>query len=86
MDGLIAFHKNLTQIESITYNESYVGHWLAASLNSQGYKVEIHFVDEETDRANVLAFAGKKHKGIQVLVTSHIDTVWVRTQPHRYCI
>ena len=70
---LIAFHKNLTQIESITGNEAAVGEWLVTSLKSQGYSVEKQFVQKEPARFNV--FAGKKNA--KVLLSSHIDTVRV---------
>lgn len=73
-DDLIAFHKNLTQIESITYNEEEVGNWLADSLESQGYNVEKQYVDKEAGRFNVYAYPGDIRK-TKVLVSSHIDTV-----------
>jgi hypothetical protein len=37
---LLGFHKNLTEIESISGNEKEVGEWLVHSLESQGYTVE----------------------------------------------
>ena len=73
-DDLIAFHKNLTQIESITYNEEEVGNWLADSLESQGYNVEKQYVDKEAGRFNVYAYPGNVRE-TKVLVSSHIDTV-----------
>ena len=73
-DDLIAFHKNLTEIESITYNEEAVGKWLVNSLESQGYHVEKQFVDEETGRFNIYAYPGDKAE-TELLVSSHIDTV-----------
>ena len=73
-DDLIAFHKNLTEIESITYNEEAVGKWLLNSLESQGYHVEKQFVDEEAGRFNIYAYPGHT-KETKVLVSSHIDTV-----------
>ena len=71
---LIEFHKNLTEIESITYNEDEVGGWLAASLESQGYHVEKQFVEEDPVRFNVYAYPGKVRE-TRILVSSHIDTV-----------
>ena len=71
---LIGFHKNLTQIESITYNEEKVGEWLVASLRGQGYTVKKQYVEHDPPRFNVLAWPGAKREA-QVLVTSHIDTV-----------
>ena len=75
-DDLIAFHKNLTQIESITYNEEAVGNWLAESLESQGYNVEKQHVDKDAGRFNLYAFPGET-RDTKVLVSSHIDTVRV---------
>lgn len=73
-DQLIEFHKNLTQIESITYNEAAAGKWLAESLETQGYTVEKQYVDREADRFNVYAYLGRSGEPT-VLVSSHIDTV-----------
>jgi len=71
---LIKFHKNLTEIESITYNEEHVGAWLAASLHAQGYHVEKQYTEKDPPRFNVLAWPGAKREA-KILVTSHIDTV-----------
>jgi acetylornithine deacetylase len=83
-DDLIAFHKNLTQIESITYNEEAVGKWLANSLKRQGYNVEKQLVDEKAGRFNVYAYPGNT-RDTKVLVSSHIDTVRVLCQCNRFC-
>ena len=71
---LFAFHKNLTQIESISGNEKEVGEWLVDSLVSQGYHAEKQVVSKDPLRFNVLAWPGSK-RDAQVLVSSHIDTV-----------
>ena len=71
---LLGFHKNLTQIESITGHEKEVGEWLYASLASQGYHVERQVVSEDPLRFNVLAWPGSKREA-DVLISSHIDTV-----------
>lgn len=71
-DDLLAFHKNLTEIESITGNEHEVGQWLVSSLKSQGYNVEKQHVDKH--RFNVHAWPGAT-RDAELLVTSHIDTV-----------
>lgn len=71
---LFAFHKNLTQIESITGNEEGVGKWLVDSLTSQGYHVEKQVVSQDPLRFNVLAWPGGKREA-EVLISSHIDTV-----------
>lgn len=73
-DDLIEFHKNLTQIESITYNEQEVGQWLAASLKHQGYTVEKQYIEDDSGRFNVFAYPGEKRE-TDILVSSHIDTV-----------
>lgn len=71
-DDLLGFHKNLTQIESITGNEYDVGEWLISNLKSQGYNAEKQHVDKH--RFNVHAWPGAT-RDAEVLVTSHIDTV-----------
>jgi len=71
---LINFHKNLTELESITYNEENVGEWLVASLESQGYHVERQYVEKKPARFNVLAWPGVKREA-KLLLSSHIDTV-----------
>ena len=71
---LLAFHKNLTQIESITGNEAAVGEWLVASLKSQGYNVERQYVQKEPARFNILAWPGETREA-KVLLSAHIDTV-----------
>lgn len=71
---LFGFHKNLTQIESITGNEKAVGEWLVESLSSQGYNVEKQVVGKDPLRFNVLAWPGSK-RDAKVMVSSHIDTV-----------
>lgn len=71
---LFAFHKNLTQIESISGNEKEVGEWLEDSLTSQGYHVERQVVSKDPLRFNVLAWPGSK-RDAEVLISSHIDTV-----------
>jgi acetylornithine deacetylase len=73
-DDLIALHKNLTQIESISGNEKEVGEWLLASLRSQGYNVEKQIVEKSPERFNVFAWPGSK-RDAKVVLSSHIDTV-----------
>ncbi|KAK5110804.1 hypothetical protein LTR62_005515 [Meristemomyces frigidus] len=72
---LIGLHANLTSLESITGNEEGVGEWLVGSLTSQGYHVEKQYVDQKAGRFNIVAWPGKKQLDVQVLLTSHIDTV-----------
>lgn len=78
---LIGFHRNLTEIESITGNERGVGEWLADSLEAQGYHVEKQYVEKKPVRFNVLAWPGEK-RDAQVLVSSHIDTVCQHLPSH----
>lgn len=73
-DDLVDFHKNLTRIESITYNEKKAGQWLVQSLKQQGYHVEKQYVDKEAGRFNVFAYPGKTGN-TRVLLSSHYDTV-----------
>lgn len=80
---LFAFHKNLTQIESISGNEKEVGEWLVDSLASQGYHVEKQVVSKDPLRFNVLAWPGSK-RDAEVLISSHIDTVSIRGNRHQY--
>lgn len=79
---LIALHKNLTQIESISGNEKEVGDWLAESLESQGYSIEKQYISKDPERFNVLAWPGKR-RDAQVLLSSHIDTVSSETWERR---
>lgn len=73
---LINLHRNLTQIESISGNEAEVGHWLASSLESQGYNVEKQYVSRDAERFNVFAWPGvKAARDAPILLSSHIDTV-----------
>lgn len=73
-EDLIGFHKNLTEINSITGKEEGVGEWLVNSLESQGYNVEKQVVDKNLARFNVLAWPGER-RDTKVLLSSHIDTV-----------
>jgi acetylornithine deacetylase len=71
---LVAFHKGLVEIESITGNEEAVGEWLADSLQSQGYTVQKQYLSKDPARFNVLAWPGAQ-KNAKILLSSHIDTV-----------
>ena len=72
-DAVVALHKQLIEIESITGNEKDVGEWLASYLESNGLTVEKQEVAK--NRYNIFAYPGKERR-TKVLVTSHIDTVW----------
>lgn len=73
-NDLLAFHKNLVDIESISGNEKQVGDWLVNSLQSQGYNVEKQYLSQQPERFNVLAWPGDE-RDAKVMLTSHIDTV-----------
>jgi acetylornithine deacetylase len=68
---LLALHKKLVKIESISGNELNVGDWLASYLQDNGFKVEKQEVAK--DRYNLLAYGSKRDTTI--LLSSHIDTV-----------
>lgn len=78
---LIGLHRNLTSIESISYNELEVSKWLQSALKAQGYSTELQEV--EKDRYNVLAWPGKE-RNAKLLITSHIDTVGTKLDQSRY--
>ncbi len=71
---IFAFHKNLTEIESITYNEQKAGEWLASSLKDHGYTVEKQWVDKKEGRFNIYAYPGDIRE-TEILLSSHYDTV-----------
>lgn len=71
-DALLALHKSLVEIESITGNERAVGEWLASYLESHRWTVELQEVAK--DRYNVIAYPGEERE-TKILVSSHIDTV-----------
>lgn len=68
---LLALHKKLVEIESISSNELEVGTWLALYLEDNGFTVEKQEVAK--DRYNLLAYGSKRDTTI--LLSSHIDTV-----------
>ncbi len=68
---LLALHKKLIKIESISDNELEVGNWLASYLKDNGFTVEKQQVAK--DRYNLLAYGSKRETTI--LLSSHIDTV-----------
>ena len=68
---LLALHKKLVEIESISNNELKVGNWLATYLEDNGFTVEKQEVAK--DRYNLLAYGSKRDTTI--LLSSHIDTV-----------
>ena len=72
--NVFLFHQNLTEIESITYNERKAGEWLAYSLKEHGYTVEKQWVDKDEGRFNIYAYPGSVRE-TQVLISSHYDTV-----------
>ncbi len=85
---LLALHRDLVKIESISGNEHAVGHYLHNYLGARNFTVETQvvsyagaeiptaagFVKSQHDRRNLVAYHGKKRK-TRTLLTSHIDTV-----------
>ena len=76
---LLALHRALVEIESISGNEFKVGQYLHSYLTAHNFTVERQRVDPlvssvESSRFNLLAYSGDKN-GARVLLSSHIDTV-----------
>lgn len=76
--SLLALHKALVEIESITGNEHDATQFLAAYLASHNFTVELQPVSPVTAsrkaRHNILAYAGPARTA-RTLVSSHVDTV-----------
>ncbi|KAI1261811.1 Zn-dependent exopeptidase [Xylariaceae sp. FL1019] len=84
--SLLALHKSLVEISSITSNETTVGHWLADYLEDRGFSTYLQYIPSADDvnkgpkpRFNVIAKPWPKHQSSiespKVIVSSHIDTV-----------
>ena len=73
---LLALHRSLVEIESLTGNEHDVGVYLHDYLVKHNYTVERQYVgtDTEKPRFNLLAYPGQERQ-TRVLLSSHIDTV-----------
>ena len=69
---VLALHRSLVQIPSITGNERPVADWLVAYLVARNLTVETQTV--AGDRINVLAYPGAA-RATHTLLTSHLDTV-----------
>ena len=75
----IAFTRQLCEIESTTYSEGRVGHFLGEFLGERGWSVEKTAVPQpaesasEGDRWNV--YAGRKGETPDVVFSTHMDTV-----------
>jgi acetylornithine deacetylase len=82
-DTLLALHKSLVEIPSVTGTENAVGQFLVNYLTDLGLQAELQFVPpaatsstDEKPRFNVIAWPGKRTKpSPKILVSSHIDTV-----------
>ncbi|KAK7678246.1 hypothetical protein QCA50_018715, partial [Cerrena zonata] len=80
VDGLslLAFHKGLVEIPSVTLNEYSVSQFLKEYLEDAGLTVELQQVNADEKHAkpryNIYAYLGNT-RDTKVLVTSHIDTV-----------
>jgi acetylornithine deacetylase len=76
--ALLALHKSLVEIESISGREHDVAQYLVSYLSSQNLTIETQDVGPGLDgrgrRQNVFAYIGKQRE-TDVLVSSHIDTV-----------
>jgi len=76
--SLLALHKSLIEIESITGHEHDVTQYLTDYLELQNFTVERQEVGPGIEgrgkRENILAYFGKERE-TRVLVSSHIDTV-----------
>lgn len=68
--NVIELTRQLIDIPSVSGDESEVGRWLAARLESLGYNVELQEV--EAGRANVIATV---HPRPRVFLSTHMDTV-----------
>ena len=78
---LLHLHRNLVNIESITYNEAPVGNYLASYLSSHNLTVEKQYLPQnktetskQSERFNIYAYQSG-HPLPRVLLTSHIDVV-----------
>lgn len=84
-DPLLAFHKDLVEIESISGNEHDVGVFLAKYLESKDFTVvkqEVLPVKKNSEgteapkpRFNIYAYPSSLSEQPSILVSSHIDTV-----------
>lgn len=78
-DALLALHKGLVSVPSITGTESKVGDYLIDYLEGKGFSTQRQPVDpviEGEERFNVIAWHSKATEyPTKVLVTSHIDVV-----------
>jgi acetylornithine deacetylase len=87
-DRLLKLHKELVEIESITYNEYHIGQYLVNYLSARNFTVETQQVlapvpvhdggfrenSQSHPRFNVFAYKGQK-RNTRILITSHMDTV-----------
>lgn len=72
---LLALHKDLVEIPSVTGEENKVGKYLVSYLEEHDFTVETQTVGKKEDgRFNILAYSGVKRE-TKILVTSHMDTV-----------
>lgn len=72
---LLALHKSLCDIPSVTASEASIGDWLAAYLESHSFTVEKHPTDPtDPHRNNIFAYLGHT-RSTTTLLTSHLDTV-----------
>lgn len=72
--SLLALHRSLCDIPSLTTSEASIGNWLATYLESHSFTVEKHSVDSSPHRNNIFAYLGRT-RSTSTLLTSHLDTV-----------
>ena len=72
---LLALHRNLVSIPSVTGTEAAVADWLSDYLTARNFTVEKQGVSGYAgDRYNIYAYLGPS-RAAKTLITSHIDTV-----------
>lgn len=72
---LLALHKSLCDIPSLTTSEASLGDWLATYLESHSFTVEKQLINASSPhRNNIFAYLGRT-RSTSTLLTSHFDTV-----------
>jgi acetylornithine deacetylase len=75
----VALTRQLIDIESITYNEGAVGHFLVEFLRSRGFHVDTmpvgHDRESKRDGERFNIYAGSRDEQPEVVFSTHMDTV-----------
>lgn len=76
-DHLVALHKTLVDIPSISRNETEVGDFLINYLDQHGFATERQWMPSSETRFNVIAWpaASQPNSTSKVMLTSHMDVV-----------